>query len=213
MGKEGFFVEAGQGESIESLAFEHGHFWETIWAHPENAALKAERGEPEVLLPGDRVYIPPIEPGSVSVQTGRSYRFRRRGVPSLLRLVLRDDKGPRADLPYALDIDGNVCKTGADGSIRRYIMPTAKTGWLLFGEGLAARRIELKLRCLDPVTSVRGVQARLKSLGYGGVDVTGELNPATEAAILRFKQKEGLPDDPPGLTDAVRARLKERFGT
>lgn len=36
----GLWVEIASDDSIESVAFRHGHFPETIWNHPQNAALQ-----------------------------------------------------------------------------------------------------------------------------------------------------------------------------
>ena len=45
-----------QGESVESIAHAAGHFWDTVWQHPDNAALRQLRRSPHVLLPGDVVF-------------------------------------------------------------------------------------------------------------------------------------------------------------
>jgi hypothetical protein len=48
-----------QREHISALAFLFGFLdYRAIWNHPENAALKDERQNPNVLYPGDRVFIP-----------------------------------------------------------------------------------------------------------------------------------------------------------
>lgn len=46
-----------QGDSICSIAFEHGLFPDTIWNDAKNSSLKQERKDPNVLYPGDVVYV------------------------------------------------------------------------------------------------------------------------------------------------------------
>ena len=53
-------VTVNRGDSIPSLAHDNGHFWETLWNHGDNAALKALRKTPNILMPGDEVFVPEI---------------------------------------------------------------------------------------------------------------------------------------------------------
>ena len=46
------------GDCILSIAEENGFQWKTIWNHAANSKLKADRGDPNVLFPGDVVFVP-----------------------------------------------------------------------------------------------------------------------------------------------------------
>lgn len=87
-----------QGECIDSIAFENGFFWETIWNHAENSALKQKRKDPNILLAGDEVFIPDKEEKKESCATEQRHRFRRKGVPAMIRIRLLEeplpDEGP-----------------------------------------------------------------------------------------------------------------------
>ncbi|MEJ2692034.1 MAG: hypothetical protein P8166_02995 [Candidatus Thiodiazotropha sp.] len=53
--------EVKQGESVPSLMVSLGLNWEAVWNLTENGALREARsGDASALLPGDRVYIPPL---------------------------------------------------------------------------------------------------------------------------------------------------------
>jgi N-acetylmuramoyl-L-alanine amidase len=70
---EGFVYTAGQGDSTTRIAFRNGFFWKTVWEHPENSELKSKRKDPNILLPGDTVFIPERREGE-GERAGRSRR-------------------------------------------------------------------------------------------------------------------------------------------
>jgi len=118
-----------QGESVESIAFTAGHIWETVWKHPNNAALREQRRSPHVLLPGDLVFVPPLEPKELERPTGKQHPFHRKGVPSRLKVRFLVDDQPRASAAYALFIDGKREKDGqtdGDGLLDEPVPPLAK---------------------------------------------------------------------------------------
>jgi N-acetylmuramoyl-L-alanine amidase len=98
------------GECLSSIAKRTGHFWETLWNDPGNAELKAARKDPNLLLPGDRLVVPPPRPKEESGQAEQRHRFRRKGEPAKLRF--RFVKEP--DLPPAEQPDIVVVQSGKD---------------------------------------------------------------------------------------------------
>jgi hypothetical protein len=207
--------EVQQGDCIESIAFEHGHFWETIWNHPDNQQLKSLRRDPNVLLAGDKVFVPDLRPKDESGATEQRHSFKRKGVPSKLRIVLKDENDqPRADVPYTLEIDGQLFsgQTDGQGGLQHRIPPDAKQGKLTIGTGDEAEEHELQLGHIDPITEVSGVQARLNNLGFDSGAIDGELGPQTKDAIRAFQAEYGLPVT--GEPDqATRDKLKEEHGS
>lgn len=183
--------EVQQGDCIESIAFSHGHFWQTIWNHTENQQLKSRRKDHNVLLAGDRVFIPDPRAKHVSGATEQRHRFRRKGVPSSIRILVKDQDKPRANERYMLEIEGQLFpgRTDAQGALKHPIPPNAKRGKLVLGtEG---EEYYLKLGNLDPVSETTGLQSRLKNLGFDCA-VTGQLDDQTREAIRAFEQKHGL---------------------
>ncbi len=78
-----------EGESIGSIAFEHGFFWETLWEHGSNASLKEKRKDPDVLLAGDVVHVPDLRVREESKGSDAKHQFKRKGVPAQIVLALR----------------------------------------------------------------------------------------------------------------------------
>jgi N-acetylmuramoyl-L-alanine amidase len=90
-------VNVKEGESIPSLAWEFGLHWETIWNHEQNQELRNKRIDPNILEEGDSVFIPALTVQEYQCQTDMVHRFRRRGVPSVLRIRLMQDVVPDED--------------------------------------------------------------------------------------------------------------------
>src|SRR5579872_3008995 len=52
-----------EGENLTLIARKYGlSSYRKIWNHPDNGDLREKRGTPDLLCPGDRVYVPDTEP-------------------------------------------------------------------------------------------------------------------------------------------------------
>jgi len=205
-----------QGDCICSIAYEHGLFWETVWNHAQNSKLKQERKDPNILCPGDEVFVPDKEEKVENKPDSQKHPFKINGVPSKLRIRLLENDEPLSNVKYTLVIDGEpVSKEGAKtnnkGILEHFINPAAKKGELSVGED----KVEyiLHLGCLDPIEKGEGVQGRLKNLGHYRGKIDGNLKNTAEA-IRQFQQKyesDGL--TPTGtMDDKTRDKLKAIHG-
>lgn len=200
------------GECLNSIADQYGFFPGTIWDHPDNAAIKARR-QPGVLGEGDVLVVPDAGQKAASVATDARHCFKRRGVPALFRLQLLAGGEPRAGLPFSLDLGGSAVSGATDshGWIRAWIPPGIKSAGLTVGEGQDEEHYQIDFGQLEPVDTVKGVQARLKNLGFD-CEVTGELDEATEAAIELFQEEIDHPDPSGELDEFTRRQLEARHG-
>jgi N-acetylmuramoyl-L-alanine amidase len=196
-----------QGECISSIAHKYGMFPDTIWEDPENSQLKDKRKDPNVLMPGDVVYVREKEVKEESCATGQRHRFRRKGVPAKMRVQMQLDGKPLSNVSFRLYVDGVLVKTGrtgADGVIEESIPPNAKEGEILLKDDEGNEEsYPFSLGTVDPIDTEEGIKTRLRSLGYNADDLA--------AAISEFQQKEGFTVSG-SIDDATRNRIKEMFG-
>ena len=203
-----------QGDCIESIALRYGLSWEQLWNHPSNHDLKEKRRNPNVLMPGDGVFIPEKELRWETGATEQKHRFRKKGVPSKLRLVIKDEEdNPRPGLPYILEVDGQLSsgKTDTEGLIEQTIAPKAVAGKLRIGTGEEEEEYALQLGRIDPISEISGVQSRLRNLGIECGSADGVLGQRTIEALKQFQEKYGL--QPTGeLDEQTRGKLYEIHG-
>jgi Putative peptidoglycan binding domain len=201
--------EVQLGECMTSIADQHGFFWEYLWGLPENAALREKREDPHTLAPGDIVHIPDLREKEVPVKTGRTWEFRKKGIPAQVRLQLFRGEEPRATEEYTFQVAGRRDQTGktdGDGVLRVFIPPDAASGKLTIGPD--EQVYEFDFGKLQPIETIEGVQARLNNLGYSCGEPNGELNDETRKAIGQFQRRFGL--EPTGEPDeATKEKLIE----
>jgi hypothetical protein len=182
-----------QGDCISKIAADAGFFWQTIWDHPRNQELKAARQDPNILLPGDRVYIPDKRLRAEAKPADQRHRFVLKGVPAMLRVKVEKLGQARANESYILNIDGKVTRGNLDsqGYLKVSISPNARQGVLEVGSD--RQRFEFELGGVDPIDEVTGIQVRLNNLGYGAGEPDGVLNAVTRMAIETFQKDCQLP--------------------
>ena len=208
-----------QGDCLSSVAEKHGFTWESIWNHPNNASLKQMREDPNVIYPGDILFIPERllkeEPGP----TERRHRFKKKNVPAKLRLQIleeyfvessqtnvREDETQseemprkrdraRTDVNYVLNIDGQLFQgvTDQEGMIEVTIPPKATRALLTLDPTEPTERvITLQLGHMNPLSQTSGVKQRLKNLGYDCRDLSEEDTEELAEILRAFQEKYEL---------------------
>jgi hypothetical protein len=190
-----------QGDYISSIATGNGFLdYTIIWNDPNNAALKKLRKNPDVLLPGDQLFIPSLRQRQELRVTDQNHRFKvKRGKVSL-HVVLKDADGKAiSDEPFTLAIEDRTIEgtTDGGGAIIQTIYVGEENGLLTL------TRLELtfvlKVGHLDPIKDndsdraiLSGVQARLNNLGFNCGPVTSDVSDDTVDALTQFQKAHTL---------------------
>jgi hypothetical protein len=211
-----------QGEHLSGIAKKYGFSsYKTIWDHGQNAELKKERQNPNVIFPGDRLFIPDRGEQEVSKSTEVRHRFKLKTEKLKLRLVLEDMyEKPIASANVELRLENEELKltTNRQGRIEQEIKPTEERAFLTIKDQQTPINeilIPIKIGHLDPVDEVSGQEARLNNLGYFAGPFEGLSEEENKAmflsAVEEFQCDHGLVVDGK-CGPKTQAKLKQVHG-
>lgn len=204
-----------QGDTILRIAYRNGFpRWETVWEHVENANLRRLRPDPQVLHPGDQVFVPDSRPKSLDVQPGKIHVFRKTAIMATLRLIIEDESGrPCSGKPFSLKVGPSTLEgnTNSTGLLELKIDPDPQNGELtVWPDGRPGRTLQftLQLGSLNPIDTTSGAKARLRNLGFDPGSVEGDIDDQAQEAIRTFQIVAGL-DVTGELDSATRDALEK----
>jgi N-acetylmuramoyl-L-alanine amidase len=206
-----------QGECLARIAKKYGFSsYRTIYDDSANQEFRKKRPDPNLVYPGDQIFIPDKQPKVISVATGAQHTFTVQRPVRTLRLKFQDSDGrPLASTPYTLIVgnDTYLGETDGDGVLVETVVIDAETGTLK----LNGMVWEVSIAHLNPLEEtpdegISGIQGRLRNLGYNPGAIDGVLGPRTTRAIREFQE-----DNPPLEVDGVcgpktRAELLKKHG-
>ena len=117
-----------QGECLSSIAAQYGYDWDYLWNLSENGDLKRKRKNPNILLPGDVVFVPELTQREEQRGTDQKHNFVLKNLPVRLHLRLLNAGTPIANEKYRLEIGGQVMSgtTDSRGELKEVIPPAAE---------------------------------------------------------------------------------------
>jgi hypothetical protein len=162
-----------QGDYLAKIAQRYGFSdWHTIWDHPRNSQLRSRRPNPNVLYPGDEVFVPERELKESPAATDRRHRYQVNRQTLRVTIVLDEIYKHRlADVQCVLRAGGREIAQPTDGRgrITLDIPPETHEGMLIVrdsGTTFDEAVIPIRVGDLDPVEEESGQRARLNNLGY-----------------------------------------------
>ena len=188
----GQFHTVERGESLSLIGRRLRIPWKKIWEHAENAELRKKRGNPNILHPGDRLYIPDLKVHEVDCAPNRSHKFRTSGAVWIRIAVVGLDHKPVSGVAYRFlfdDIKQPERKTNGKG-IAEAELPSGVRDVQL---RLPWATLPVRVAELAPAHTIRGIQQRLQNLGFDPGSIDGIDGPDTARAISEFQVQEGIP--------------------
>ncbi len=202
-----------QGDHLSRVARQYGfRDYRIIWDHANNADLKKKRGNPNVLMPGDVLFIPEKQQKEEVRPTTDMHVFKLKEAKLKLRFTVLDfDNKPIADTVCELEVEGSKysLKTDAKGKIEKTIDAASENGVLR----IASLEMEMpvKIGHLDPADETTGWRQRLINLGYHARALDDGDDAKLRQAVEEFQCDHGMKVTGE-LDDATKAKLKDQHG-
>ena len=107
-----------KGECLSSIsAARNLADWRKIYFHSNNQELRRKRPDPNIVYPGDVVFIPDRESGMEPGATESRHRFRMKSTEAFLRVrILNEDGEAVANQLYRLIMDQERFEGRTDGN-------------------------------------------------------------------------------------------------
>jgi N-acetylmuramoyl-L-alanine amidase len=208
-----------EGECATKLGDRYGFTAQAL--RTENQTLLDSRADLNMLIPGDEIRVPARR---IRWESSRA-RERRRAVrlaptTRFYARFLNEDGEPRAGIKFLASIQTLSKSPQADitgdtddrGVIEFRVPLDTDTVTIELKEAGEIETHLMRLSHMEPASTMRGLQGRLRNLGYGCGTEDGVNGPVTTAAIRLFQLDHEL--DPTGNPDAAtRGALLARHGS
>jgi N-acetylmuramoyl-L-alanine amidase len=215
----GFIHVVRPGECLSTIARRHGFAsWRAVYECPENQDFRRQRPNPNLIWPGDQVFIPDPSRRQELADTAQRHRFRTRRSAPRLRLVLKDPQDQPLGSVRFRALAGERVSEGETDAQGALDIPVAAdvpcvdlTLWPYPSRPETSIVLKLGLGTLAPLETTEGVQARLNNLLFDAGDVDGIHGRITTAALKGFQDHCGL--DVNGIAGPETAgELRKRYG-
>src|SRR5947209_3832540 len=85
------YYKVRQGDHVTRIAISCGFTdWSPVWNATENADLRSKRTSPDVLMPGDTLYVPDLQTKQLSASTDQRHIYKVTQKPLNLRIKILD---------------------------------------------------------------------------------------------------------------------------
>lgn len=209
-----------QGDTLVRIAKANGlNDADDIYLHPDNAAFREMRPNPDVIFPGDEFTLPAPNNNPFDAAMDVEHEFVLSRPSEVVRFKLLDPDGkPYTGKRVVLQVGGQQIEQYLqdDGQVEIEMTGLSETSgalalYLSDAPGAEPIKYDIALAHIDPVDTLSGVQARCNSLGFDCGVVDGVMGQKTREGVSAFQQHYGLTvDGDPG--PETEQKLQEIYG-
>jgi hypothetical protein len=212
------------GDYLTAIAYFRRVDVAAIWKDPSNATLRDLRDNPEMLAPGDVLYVPSVKPKWLPVNVGENNKFVATLWKVTVQVAFKDSEGqPFANKTVRLQpkFTSEDPTTDGDGTLKiqvpvsiRFIDATIVDAQVTF---------RIRIGHLDPHDVDSGTLSRLRQLGYVADEThliatdrpylrEFEANGTTLSRAVASFQAERGQEVSGSLDDDLRGRIRQEYG-
>ncbi len=218
-----------KGDCLLSIAAQYGISWEKIWNHPKNTKLRQQRQDPNILYPGDIVFVPDKEIKELEAATEQKYQFRKKEATAKLRIrILEETTAERQEQtipPPSLSPNqkDSVTEDPQGEEVPQRVQPRSNVPYIAEFDGFMIKgttddegMVEINIKphwekgrlILEPGT----IRELILSINLGHLDPITELSGVKQRLInLGFDCGDTSAEETPRLEEALRA-FQKKYG-
>jgi hypothetical protein len=171
------------GDYLRRIAFNLGFDADEVWNDPANADLRSLRPNPDILLPGDLLYVPDDGPPPKphDLVTGSTNTFQAPDPPMTsfsVQFVGGPESKPVAGKAYVIQemSDQSGLSTDGEGIAKFKVPVTMDSITVVFADPDVGTYV-IAIGGMDPIDTLAGANKRLQNLGFvdrGAVESVAE---------------------------------------
>ena len=215
MAEENLPYVVRDGDYLASIAHSRGVNPKDVWELDANEDLRKKRPSPDMLAPGDVLFLPVVKRKWIALDTGSNNALVATVPTVSIKLNLRkegdDGKNLLSGNAYVIQglPGGDVPGTFGDDGAVEFRAPVSVRQVTIVSDELGLQ-LPVRVGGLDPIETDSGLAHRLANLGYS--DQIGGPDGAVAGSLMAFQKDQGL-EESGTLDDATSKALVAAHGS
>lgn len=136
-GGDGFYYLVKKNDSLSKIAKRYGvKNWRTIYNHEKNKEFRESHPNPNLIYPGDRIWVPDSSPNRIAVSRDKKTRVIRVARPAIQKIKLGEDELSKCKIDNPRNTIGAIYVPTKWGGYLSLTYPKARNVKLFYKNGV-----------------------------------------------------------------------------